>query len=353
MKLESQDRGKWISLLGGIAFFSGFSEEDLDRLLDAGEVGHYKFHEYVFKEGEIDFSFFVILKGKVKLIKRAAGVEKKEIGSLESGSCFGEMGLLLEDKRTAGALAAEESFIFKLNAKDVESMPESTQAKLFKRFAADLATKLKTTTEAVFRPTHTPFFSTRSSPGQAYAHFRIGAKGHAGRQIVIRNPPDFLAAGQKRHPVAQPGGDFPFYQKFFELFAACQIRRAQVIASSSGPEHSVRRQLGRVGHGPWSARLADGKDRKRFVEHSDVQRAFEGRLNHLFGRLFNSQGQPGMIQHRHRLAGKIEPLAQRRPVYHSVDVPDMLHRKIRGVQTGGFQGFSVYEHSHGFWLAGQ
>lgn len=152
MKIDDNEREKWVALLRGVKFFDGFEEDDLGRLLDAGKVRHYKFHEFVFRENDEDPSFFVILKGSVKIIKLAQLNKKKEVGKLGEGDCFGEMGLLLKTKRSAGILAAEECFIFQIDADDIESMPELTQTRLYRRFAESLADRLRSATEHMIRP---------------------------------------------------------------------------------------------------------------------------------------------------------------------------------------------------------
>ncbi len=152
MRVEGAKKEKWVSLLRGVKFFRNLDIDDLKRLLEAGKLRHYKFHDYVVKEGEVDFSFFVILKGKVKIFKFNRIGKRKEIGIFLSGECFGEMGLLLKEARSASALAAEECFIFKLNAEQIESMPESTQVKLYREFSEDLAKKLKSTTKEMVSP---------------------------------------------------------------------------------------------------------------------------------------------------------------------------------------------------------
>lgn len=149
MKVEGAEKKKWIALLQSVNFFSSFDIEDLNYILDSGNVSHYKFQEYVLKERQIDYSFCVILKGSAKVVKLTILKERKEVGRIESGSCFGEMGFLLKQARTASVIAGEECFIFKLRADEIELMHATTQAKLYKKFAEDLAHKLEHTTREV------------------------------------------------------------------------------------------------------------------------------------------------------------------------------------------------------------
>lgn len=147
MKFEGAEKKKWIALLQGVKFFNSFGIEDLGYILDSGNVSHYKFQEYVLKENEVDYSFCVILKGSVKIVKFTALKQRKEVGRIATGACFGEMGFLLKQARTASVLAGEECFIFKLRADEIESMPATIEAQLYRKFAEDLAIKLENTTK--------------------------------------------------------------------------------------------------------------------------------------------------------------------------------------------------------------
>lgn len=152
MKISQEDKAKWLALLRDVKFFAKLEKEDLARILDAGSVHYYKLHDYIFKQEDTDSSFFVILKGAVKVIKHGPNRQKKEVGRLESGACFGEIGLLLNESRTASVLASCECFIFRLEEADIRSMPNTTQAKIYRKFAEDLAGKLMATTAEMLHP---------------------------------------------------------------------------------------------------------------------------------------------------------------------------------------------------------
>lgn len=134
-------------------FFADMEADDIDRVLDAGTVLHAKFHDYIFHEGAEDTCFYVILKGSVKIIKAVGlGAKKKELFALRQGDCFGEMSLLLNDKRSASVLAAEEAFLLRLDVADVALLPPETRSKFFRRMAQLLAERLKTTTDSLVNP---------------------------------------------------------------------------------------------------------------------------------------------------------------------------------------------------------
>ncbi len=153
MKISADTLNSYKALLRGVRFFEGVGVDDLEKLLEAAEIVLYNMHEYIIEERDVDFSFFVILKGKVKLIKGSEDQHnKKELWYLQRGDCFGEMGLLLKSCRTASILAAEQCYIFKISGKAINKMPESTKGELYKRIAMSLAEKLKATTEYVVSP---------------------------------------------------------------------------------------------------------------------------------------------------------------------------------------------------------
>lgn len=163
MKITKEEKDRWIPLLKGVRFFSSFDNDDLGAMLDIGEVVHVKLHEYVIRETDTvdDNSFYVILKGAVKVIKQTANLGKKNLLVIRAGDCFGEISFLVQSrssatvlavKRTASILAVEECYIFKINPEAVKSLDQSIQLKLYQQFAVTLAERLKFLTEDLMRP---------------------------------------------------------------------------------------------------------------------------------------------------------------------------------------------------------
>ena len=63
--------------------------------------------EFIFKEGEIGDKFYLLKKGKVKVLKN-----KKIIREMEEGSCFGELSLLINEPRSATVEAITECSVY-------------------------------------------------------------------------------------------------------------------------------------------------------------------------------------------------------------------------------------------------
>ena len=67
-------------------------------------------NEKIFNEGDYGDSLYVIISGKVNVMRNG-----QSIAVLEQGNCIGEMSLLDQEPRSAGALAVEDSILLKID----------------------------------------------------------------------------------------------------------------------------------------------------------------------------------------------------------------------------------------------
>ena len=84
------------------------------------EIQCYKNYK-IFQEGDFGDSMFIILSGKISITN-----EGQSIAMLEKGQCIGEMSLLDQQPRSAGAIAMEDSVLLKI---DQESFYELMASK--------------------------------------------------------------------------------------------------------------------------------------------------------------------------------------------------------------------------------
>ncbi len=156
--MESDDRPKWKLLLKSIKFFSGFADEHLDELLNFSEVRKFQLHSYIIKEGEKNFSFYVVLKGNVNIVKETGVKGKKTITSLPAGECFGEIAVLLNEPRSASVIAGGEVTVFRIHGNKIAELSVETREKLYKQLAINLAEHLKETSSQITgKKTRLPF----------------------------------------------------------------------------------------------------------------------------------------------------------------------------------------------------
>jgi CRP-like cAMP-binding protein len=146
--MDESERGKWKALLKKNEFFSVFTSGELDEFLKSGQASKFRMHEYLVKENTDAKKFYVILKGKVDIVKEIAIKGKTQISSLEAGYVVGEIAMLLNEKRTATVITGEETFVFSIEADKIDNLPIETQAKLYKQLAIFLSKKLKSLSKA-------------------------------------------------------------------------------------------------------------------------------------------------------------------------------------------------------------
>ena len=129
-----------------LGFFKYFTDVDIWELMRSCDWETYGKGEYIIHEGEEDTSFYVIMSGIVSVEKN-----EQRIDYLQEGDCFGEMGYLTREKRSASILANTDVSLIKVNQTTLERANEGTQLRFLKVFVKTLANRLADTTRALTR----------------------------------------------------------------------------------------------------------------------------------------------------------------------------------------------------------
>lgn len=87
--------------LAGVSIFSQFNEKDLQRLAKKSRYRSFKMGDVVIREGERDGRLFILISGKVDIIKSYATRKQKRLRTLAPPSYFGEMALIDDLVRSA------------------------------------------------------------------------------------------------------------------------------------------------------------------------------------------------------------------------------------------------------------
>jgi CRP-like cAMP-binding protein len=93
-------------------------------------------------EGEVDSSFFIIVSGQVVVRK-----DEQLVGQLGAGMCFGEMGFISREERTATVVALTDLWVMKVSASLIERASVNCQLRFHKVFLSTLVARLRLTTE--------------------------------------------------------------------------------------------------------------------------------------------------------------------------------------------------------------
>ena len=105
-------------LIDQLSFFAGFTEEE-KRFLSTLESQIYKYFpaDVIIKEGETDYSFFVLLKGVVAIVKN--NPRQVTITKLKAGAIFGEIAYVAKRKRTTSVIADGDVIALRIDTKNI------------------------------------------------------------------------------------------------------------------------------------------------------------------------------------------------------------------------------------------
>jgi len=137
-------------LIDQLSFFAGFTEEE-KRFLSTLESQIYKYFpaDVIIKEGETDYSFFVLLKGVVAIVKN--NPRQVTITKLKAGAIFGEIAYVAKRKRTTSVIADGDVIALKIDTKNIDTLKPDIPTKLKDNLIEILVRRLETMNEQVTR----------------------------------------------------------------------------------------------------------------------------------------------------------------------------------------------------------
>jgi len=108
---------KRMNKLRKIFIFKNLNEQKLIGLSKLMKKEFFCINEYIVKEKTEGDKFYLINKGKVKIVR-----ENKVIRELEKGNYFGEISLINKENRTASVIAIEDTICYALTKDDFLSV---------------------------------------------------------------------------------------------------------------------------------------------------------------------------------------------------------------------------------------
>ncbi len=143
---EQLTREQKLELLSKLKFFDGFSEQDIEEILEEGEWEVCLAGTHIMSEGKQDKTFYVITSGNVSVTKM-----DKEITTLSDGDCFGEMSWLHDGKRSATITAISKTVVLKLEDSLSDWASLSCQMRINKTIQKILIERLDETSQRYAR----------------------------------------------------------------------------------------------------------------------------------------------------------------------------------------------------------
>jgi CRP/FNR family transcriptional regulator, cyclic AMP receptor protein len=94
--------------LAKVPFFDGLTPEALAMIAQVTTEETHAYGTRIFQYGDPGDKLYIILEGKVRIFREVGGMGEEALAVLGPGEVFGEMALLDESPRSAGALAHEK-----------------------------------------------------------------------------------------------------------------------------------------------------------------------------------------------------------------------------------------------------
>jgi len=121
---ETDQKADPETMMSNIDLFKMMPTGDKQLILERLQKQVYLKGEVVVREGDLGSSFFIVLKGKLEVIKKSKSNRMALIGGLTAGQFFGELSLLTGEPRSATIRALEDSELLRLEKKDFQEVLE-------------------------------------------------------------------------------------------------------------------------------------------------------------------------------------------------------------------------------------
>ena len=135
-----------------VPLFTDLTDTELAIVLKSGSQRElYDDRQVVFREGTPGTSMFIILSGRVRITRSLGTMGEEELAVLQSGECFGEMGLIDPAPRSARATSAGSTTLLKLNRQSLDHLSGVLAYKIISNFATILVARLRGANEQLAR----------------------------------------------------------------------------------------------------------------------------------------------------------------------------------------------------------
>lgn len=141
-----------LQALAKIPLFQELEELELEEVARIAVKENFGPGDVIFREGDKGDKLFLILEGKVAIVKLTPGKGTQTLANLNAGDYFGEMALIDEAPRSAGAVAESAATLLVITKPELNTLLESSPAiaaKLYKFFVKTLNERLRATNEKI------------------------------------------------------------------------------------------------------------------------------------------------------------------------------------------------------------
>lgn len=136
------------SLLQNVYLFKELASKELEQVSAIAKQETYGPGDEIFTEGDAATALYVIKYGSVK-IQHSASDDRVDVATLGTGSHFGEMAFVDNEKRSASVTVIERADIVRIDFADLRKLLESNPTiavKVYRALALFLCGRLRITT---------------------------------------------------------------------------------------------------------------------------------------------------------------------------------------------------------------
>jgi serine/threonine-protein kinase len=135
--VKDEETGEIVDYVHHVPFFHNFTRDQVNELVSSDNIIKVPVGKIVVSEGEISDTFYVVLSGKLKIMKG-----DEEIALIVDGECFGEMAYIAGQARFATVVADTDCILMEITPHFMERLSTSIQFLFFKNFAMTLVRRL-------------------------------------------------------------------------------------------------------------------------------------------------------------------------------------------------------------------
>ena len=126
-----------LDLVNDVDFFDGFSHEEIQELMQAGEWLKAPQGKAIIREGDLDLHMFVIIQGTVRV-----SYNDKVLAELDAGDTFGEFGLM-GGRRSADVVTTRDCLLMGFSADHMNLLSQPLQIKFLKKLLFSMFARLQ------------------------------------------------------------------------------------------------------------------------------------------------------------------------------------------------------------------
>jgi len=121
-----------IEILKQTDLFKGLTPDELGKITGISYKHTYNPGDVIFEEGVTGDTFYLILKGEVRISKMIPGIGEEALAVLKKGTYFGEMSLIDDQPRSAHAIVNKPSEIMVIERDDFEKLLKADKELAYK-----------------------------------------------------------------------------------------------------------------------------------------------------------------------------------------------------------------------------